>query len=237
MFQIQEWSNLVWEDLFQNSPSGSGNLTIVRHCWQSVVERKAMGFDTQALSNTAWAAATLGFGMTTSATAASPNNYVDLPSAHPICTAIQPLLSRNSSQGLGNLAWALARLLGDYSNANVVAALGAQSSWPDTIRALLLGIGQQLANPRRAVESQAIANTLWALAKLKLNDESLHRSIAARLTIAHSQYGYIVVFCGLPNFQYVAYLAKPWMLLNRTLHLLWFGYIILVHFLYLLLVC
>jgi hypothetical protein len=202
-FDSQALSNTIWSvatlaSSKEEPGSGCGEtvlsereqqaaLTIVRHCWQSVVERKAMGFDTQALSNTAWAAATLGFGMTTSATAASPNNYVDLPSAHPIadaiCTAIQPLLSRNSSQGLGNLAWALARLLGDYSNANVVAALGAQASWPDTIRALLLGVGQQLANPRRAVESQAIANTLWALATLKLNDESLHRSIAARLTL------------------------------------------------------
>jgi hypothetical protein len=137
--------------------------TIARHCLQSVVRRQAKGFNSQELSIIAWAAATLGFGLTatTSAAVASPSKSVVLSSQQPIADALlvaaaiqnigvaaRPLLPRFSPQELSNLAWALARLLGDASNAHVVAARGGASSWPDNVRVLLSGIGRHLADHR-----------------------------------------------------------------------------------------
>jgi hypothetical protein len=216
-FNSQELSNTVWgvATLISNSKkpgSGGGEtvlsereqqaaLIIVRHCLRTVVKRQAAGFDTQALSNTAWAAATLGFGLThtsSSSTDASINNYVILPSvestdAQLMVAAIQTigvaalsLLARFSPQELSNLAWALARLLGDASNTSVVAAMDTESSWPDTSRSLLVGIGRQLADPTCAVEPQDVAMTLRALATLKIDDESIYRSIAQRMTIGEA---------------------------------------------------
>jgi hypothetical protein len=174
-FKSQAISNTVWgvATLISNKEKrirGNGEpvlsereqqaaLTIARHCLQSVVQRRALGFVAQDLCNTVWAVATFGFGMTTtaSAKAATINNYIVLTSLQPttdaqlmvaaiqsICEAARPLLPRFSPQGLSSLAWALARLLSDdsnNSNTNVVAALGRDSSWPAIIQSLLFGIG------------------------------------------------------------------------------------------------
>jgi hypothetical protein len=214
-FNSQNLSNMIWSaaTLLSNKKQrgyGGGDavlsereqqaaLIIVRHCLRSVVQRQAIGFRTQELSNTAWAVATLGFGLSTTANSkeASINNYIVLTSLQPvadaqlamaasqsICEAAHPLLPRFSSQGLSNLAWALTRLLIDDDN--VVAALRAESSLPNTIRSLLFGIGRQLADSRRVVNSQDVAMTLRALATLKIDDESIYRSIAQRMTMGEA---------------------------------------------------
>jgi RAP domain len=215
-FNSQNLSNTIWSvaTLLSNKKQpgigGGGDsereqqaaLIIVRHCLRSVVQRQAIGFRTQDLSNTAWAVATLGFGLSTaaSAKAATINNYIVLTSLQPvadaqlamaasqsICIAAHPLLPRFTSQGLSNLAWALTRLVS--GDANVVAAHGAESSLPDTTRSLMFGIGRQLGDPRCAVSSQDVAITLWALATLKIDDDSIYRSMAMRLTL-NQAHGY-----------------------------------------------
>lgn len=184
-------------------------LTILRQCLTCLVQKQAQGFRTQELTNTIWAAATLGFGLTTSSTSASwteqyqpqqqrLNNYVILNSENPVADARLMVEAVNTvgvaalqqlpqfwSQELNNLAWALARLLSDDSNVNVIAASSESSR--ATVQALLRGIGLQLLDPRRAVKSQDVGTTLWALATLEFHDEKIYRGVASRLSteLAH----------------------------------------------------
>lgn len=173
-------------------------LTILRHVFASVVRRKAEGFRTQELSNTVWAAATLGFGLSQAQShAALNNNYVILESDQPaadtqlmvdtvnvIVNSALTLLPRFWSQELNNVAWALARLLSDSSHSNLVAA--RTDSFRTNVRRLLQGIGTQLADPRRSVTSQDIGTTLWALATLEFFDEQIYRGIATRLAFSRA---------------------------------------------------
>jgi hypothetical protein len=172
-------------------------VSIVRSAASYVVTHGAANFKTQELSNTLWAMATLGFGSTITAAKGDDtvsfsnnnnNNYVFLSSDQPvqdqqlmkdalkeILRAALPLLPRFRSQELNNLAWALARLVGDRND---------DDDTNDLLNPVLSGIARQLANPRQPVTSQDIGTTLWALATLEFVDEQqqAYRGLAARLT-------------------------------------------------------
>jgi RAP domain len=177
-------------------------LTILRFCLQEVVQRNAVGFCEQGLSNVAWSAATLSFGLSTAAfsttTSAdqekSIHNYVALSSLQPsadttlmvqainvIISASIQQLPRFTSQGLGNLVWALARLLSVDGKPNAMTKITRENADP-----LLKGIGLQLANPQRDIVPQNVGNALWALAKLNYCNESIYCAIAKRIIPSES---------------------------------------------------
>ena len=212
-FKSQELSNTIWgiatllsnkklqpqystTDTSVSSPIVSSReqraaLTILRHVIQSVIRRNAEGFRTQELSNTAWATATLGFGINQGQETSVMNNYLVMQSDSPeedtklmvdmmyaIADSAMRQLPRFWSQELNNLAWAVARLLSDNNNLSSIS----NTEFETRITSLLRGIASQLADPRRSVNSQDIGTTLWSLATLEFCDKELYRSIAIRLT-------------------------------------------------------
>jgi hypothetical protein len=136
-FKPQELSNTAWgvatllskkkKDHPTTETEERAALTILRHVAHAVSER-AGEFKTQELSNTAWAFATLGFGISLTALLSekdtiSLNDYVVLTSEDPkgdeellvratnaILESAQSRFHKFRSQELNNLAWALARL-------------------------------------------------------------------------------------------------------------------------------
>jgi len=204
-FKTQELSNTVWgvATMLSNACSRRGGdddidgddsesvspqdevaaLTILRVMSQSLI-RRAHEFRTQELSNTAWALATLGFGLNPiSAEKQSLNSYIVLNSEHQeedarlmqstvdaIVGTAMTILPRFRSQELNNLAWSLARLLGDRPEGKT-----------KEIEDLLRGIGLQLCNPRRSITSQDISATLWSLSTLEFRDADIYEGIVARL--------------------------------------------------------
>jgi RAP domain len=209
-FKSQEMSNTVWgvatllsnkklqqdSDVVLDASLMTGReqfsaLSILRCIARSVINRTADGFRTQELSNTAWAAATLGFGINQGQGTSVLNNYLVLKSDSPyddtqlmvemidaIVDSALKQLPRFWSQELNNLAWALARLLSDNNN---VASI-VSSEFRSKIFSLLRGIALQLADPRRSINSQDIGTTLWSFATLEFCDKILYRDIAVRLT-------------------------------------------------------
>lgn len=135
-------------------------LEILRHVARQVIERQGtegqrVRFKTQELSNTAWAFATVGFGLSSSAGSSSTNNnsnsvrdYLILPSDSPeedrilLHEAMSVIIAKSKSsieyfrsQELNNIAWTMARLdLVDYE--------------------LMSLIGRQMCDKRRFVSSQ-----------------------------------------------------------------------------------
>ena len=214
MFKSQELSNTMWgiatllsnkklQPQFATNESSSSSspivspreqraaLTILRHVIRSIIHRQADGFRTQELSNTAWATATLGFGINQGQETSVLNNYLVLHSDAPeadtklmvdmidaIAESAMKQLPRFWSQELNNLAWALARLLSDNNNLSTFTT----TEFEARINALLRGIATQLADPRRSINSQDIGTTLWSLATLEFCDKELYRNIAVRLT-------------------------------------------------------
>ena len=189
-FKPQECSNTVWgvatllankQDAILTSREERAALSILRSVAKYVQQRAAGSFKTQELSNTAWAMATLGFGLDALKERSLNNNYVVLESddskgdyklmiaaLDEILKAALPLLPRFRSQELNNLAWSLARLL-DVDHKT------------EAVKQVLDGIGRQLTNPKRQVTSQDIGTTLWSLASLEHVNEDLFRSLGARL--------------------------------------------------------
>jgi hypothetical protein len=215
-FKPQELSNTVWgvatllaqqqqqqqqQNVSRTSEQAAAAVTIVRVAAQCVRRRGVADFKTQELSNTIWAMATLGFGLSSSSVGgesknslstnitnfnnSNSNNYVVLPSDDPvgdcqlmhqvveeIAQAALPLLPRFRSQELNNFAWSLARLMVD-ENVN--------QTTQKVVKKILNGIGKQLLYPQRKVTSQDIGTTLWSLATLGHVDEDLYRRLASRL--------------------------------------------------------
>jgi RAP domain len=214
-FKSQELSNTVWgvATLLSNKklqsssdvPSASSLMTdreqmsalsILRSVARSIISRTADGFRTQELSNTAWAAATLGFGINQGQETSVLNNYLVLKSDSPyddtkllvemldnIIDSALKQLPRFWSQELNNLAWALARLLSENNNAASIVS----SELRTKTFFLLRGIALQLADPRRSINSQDIGTTLWSFATLEFCDKTLYRDIAVRLTPEQAQ--------------------------------------------------
>ncbi len=202
-FKPQEMSNTVWSLAtllsltHKNQPTGEADivnrrredqaaLSIIRSAALYITRKGTATFKSQELSNSAWAMATMGFGIGPSIAEPSVNsnsNYVVLGSGDPegdcemmrdalleIVRSSIPLLPRFRAQELNNLAWSIARLVdGDFVK-----------SQPH-LQLVLDGIGQQLSNERRFITSQDIGTTLWSLATLEVVNKSLYRTLAARL--------------------------------------------------------
>jgi hypothetical protein len=200
-FKPQEMSNTVWSLAtllsltHKNQPNEEINianrrredqaaLSIIRSAASYITRMGTTAFKSQELSNSAWAMATMGFGIGPSIAEPSVNsNYVVLGSRDPdgdremmrdalleIVRSSIPLLPRFRAQELNNLAWSIARLVdGDFVK-----------SQPH-LQLVLDGIGQQLSNERRFITSQDIGTTLWSLATLEVVNKSLYRALAARL--------------------------------------------------------
>jgi hypothetical protein len=171
-YNPQGLSNTVWAiaTLLSNQPTPLGQQTqasalfILRRCARST-SRRASEFNAQDLSNTIWGLATLGFGLKPMGDSGY-NNYVVLASQETdsdrelmqaavdaIARAAVVQLRRFQSQGLSNLAWALARLVD-------------QNQKSEAVEHVLKGIGMQLCDQNRKANSQVIAVVLWSLATL-----------------------------------------------------------------------
>jgi hypothetical protein len=158
------------------------SLTIINNVARAMLQQGMVSkFRTQELSNTAWALATVGFGLTATSEHRT-NNYVVLTSDHQqddailmndaistIVDAAIPIVYKFRSQEINNLIWALARLVGSNKN--------------EKMNELLYGFGQQLMDRRRSVTSQDIGTTLWGLATMEFFNDNLYRGIANRLQI------------------------------------------------------
>jgi hypothetical protein len=162
-FKPQELSNTVWgvatilskrSGRQPEDPACEGALTIVRHVARQLIHRQGQGYKSQELTNSAWAFATLGFGLSGTNNGMSDTNthtmsdYTVLKSNDEegdrklMEEAIQVVighakqgLRRFRSQELNNIAWTMARL-------------GQRDE------GLLELIGLELCNPRRSVSSQ-----------------------------------------------------------------------------------
>ena len=185
-FKPQELSNTVWGVAtllaYQNDnnhdslkPQAQASaLSILRSAAGYVQQHGAASFKTQELSNTAWAMATLGFGLTPQAVEQTlNNNYVvletddllgDMPlmqgALDEIVQSSLAVLPRFRLQEFNNMAWSLARLVNTKT---------------DDIEALLVGIGRQLLYPQRSVTSQDIGTTLRSFATLEFVNDDLYR--------------------------------------------------------------
>jgi hypothetical protein len=210
-FKSQELSNTAWgvATLLANKPSvqnvdntdfntntdnsvgaiskieQQSALIIINNVANALLQHdKVSQFRTQELSNTAWALATVGFGLTATSEHRT-NNYVVLSSdnqhddsivmnkaINAIVNAAIPIVYKFRSQEINNLIWALARLIGSNKN--------------EQINELLYGFGQQLVDRRRSVTSQDIGTTLWGLASMEFFNVNLYNGIANRLQINES---------------------------------------------------
>jgi hypothetical protein len=195
LFKPQELSNTLWgvATLLSNKNEADGEqdktisqqeeaaaLAIFRVCAQELASGITDHMKSQELSNSIWALATVGFGLTPFV-AHNMNNYLVLSSdrqsddeklmnraALAIARSSLQLLPKFRPQELNNLSWAIARLV---DNAN-------EAPFPDLFR----GIGEQLSRIRRGVTSQDIGTTMWGMATVGFFDEKIYRKILERLT-------------------------------------------------------
>jgi hypothetical protein len=187
-FKPQELSNTVWgiaTILSKRSgrqlegPACEGAMTIVRHVARQLVQRQGQGYKSQELTNSAWAFATLGFGLSTTnngmadTTTHTMSDYTVLKSndeegdrklmeeaIHVVIGHAKQGLRRFRSQELNNIAWTMARL-------------GQRDDM------LLEQIGLELCNPRRSVSSQVhcLLNLCWPRKPFLPIEHASHRSI------------------------------------------------------------
>jgi hypothetical protein len=172
-FKPQELSNTAWgvatilsnkSKLTLTAPSTQAALVILRHVAQQVTQRQALGFKTQELSNTAWAFATLGFGLSGGPLS---TDYTILVSETPqedketMTRAMRAILKQAKtsiryfqSQELNNLAWTMARLLNTNNNNHHHHQDNGKEKEEDDNTELMDMIGNQLCDPKRMVSSQ-----------------------------------------------------------------------------------
>lgn len=189
-FKPQEISNTAWgvATILANKRNNNEGvprkeqdevvLRILRHVARSIAAR-ADDFKSQELSNTAWAMATLGFGLREEESSASAlNDYIFLHSTElehdqilmaraldAIAESATPRLHSFQAQELNNVAWAFSRL-------------GRKESTQ-----LYEGIGRQFANPRRRFTGQDVGTTLWALSTVEYANDNIYRAICSRITM------------------------------------------------------
>jgi hypothetical protein len=183
-FKGQERSNTLWavatclsnQQQQPLEPSDAAvALRIVRVLCQTMVPADMRS---QEISNTAWALATIGFGLPADVSNAQKNHYMVLPSNDApgdravlnrtltgLLRASEPILFKFRSQELNNFAWALARLA-------------------PTEQEHLIQIGNHLCHPRRTVASQDIGTTLWSMASVGAYDAQLYKRLIQRLSVA-----------------------------------------------------
>ena len=200
-FKPQEMSNTVWSvatllslthkqsptqetDIANRRREDQAALSIIRSAASYITRGGTSTFKSQELGNSAWAMATLGFGLSTNANEPpASNNYVVVETNDPagdqdmmhsalleIVSSSIPILQKFRSQELNNLAWSIARLVD-----------GRFVESQPSLQFVLNGIGQQLSSERRNISSQDISTTLWSMATLEVVNESLYRALTSRL--------------------------------------------------------
>jgi hypothetical protein len=190
-FKPQELANSAWgvstilshqKPRLPDAASGKAALAIIRNVARQMIERNGENFKSQELSNTAWAFATIGFGLNTNGLSDNAiSDYMILESDDPaedeqlMIQAMKVIIQRTKgihrryqSQELNNLAWAMARL-----------------RQPDA--ELFEMIGVELCNRQRAVTAQDIGTTLWAFASAEYFNQDSYRGPATRLTTIKKQ--------------------------------------------------
>jgi hypothetical protein len=128
--------------------------------WEQLLQAladKAVQATTQALSNALWAAATMGLPVPAS-------------TWEQLLQALAAKAGQAQPQGLANALWATAKRTGDAAGSQGAEAVDA------AVRRLAAAVGpQQVA----AMNPQAISNSLWALAQLRLFAAPLVEQLAA----------------------------------------------------------
>lgn len=134
-------------------------------------------FKSQEITNSCWAMATLGFGISAETSSAS-NDYTFLMTGDPegdrqlmeraldaVSKSALPRLNVFRSMELNNLAYAFARLGRTESND------------------LYAGIAREFARPKRVVTGQDIGTTLWSFSLVEYFDKDAYRSIVSRMSV------------------------------------------------------
>jgi Protein of unknown function (DUF1601) len=196
MFSSQGLSNTVWgiatlisnqqPDLSENNSTSQdfsigiqqSALAVIHFMAREIIARQASGFNSQDLSNTAWAFATV-MSCLNSIKDGNLNKVVAIHSneharslelmqvaTHIVVQRSLEILPQFNGQGVCNLVWALGYLF---------------DSKTDTIDQLLRSVKERCSDKSFLVEPRAISQTLWGIAKLKFVDDSLYLSIASRL--------------------------------------------------------
>ncbi|KAG7348153.1 FAST kinase-like protein, subdomain 1 [Nitzschia inconspicua] len=186
-FKPQELSNVAWgvatiiskrqEDA--TGPASEAALGLLRHATRELIRRDGIGYNTQELTNLAWAMATLGFGMipgTLDSNRVMANSYTNLESDDPegdralmhdslsiIFREMKKKIRNFKSQELNNISWMMARL-------------------SESDDELFYMIGKELTNPERRIEATDLTVTLWSMATEEYINDDLYRAIAARLS-------------------------------------------------------
>ncbi len=138
-------------------------------------------FRSQEITNSCWAMATLGFGISAETSSAS-NDYTFLMTddpvgdrqlmeraLHAVSKSALPRLNAFRSMELNNLAYAFARLGRTESND------------------LYAGIAKEFARPKRVVTGQDIGTTLWSFSLVEYFDKDAYRLIASRVNVDDAQ--------------------------------------------------
>jgi hypothetical protein len=132
-------------------------LTIISVVAREVIEREAYNFNAQALSNIAWAFATIE----------SKNNVLLQQAMYHIIKKSLQLVHQFNSQDGGNLVWAVAQLFDEKTN------LSDQ---------LFHSVGKRFLERSLSAEPQHISMTMWGFAKLKFGNDNIYRGLARRLS-------------------------------------------------------
>eukprot|EP00557_Chaetoceros_sp_GSL56_P007928 CAMPEP_0176489526 /NCGR_PEP_ID=MMETSP0200_2-20121128/7338_1 /TAXON_ID=947934 /ORGANISM="Chaetoceros sp., Strain GSL56" /LENGTH=1134 /DNA_ID=CAMNT_0017886679 /DNA_START=321 /DNA_END=3722 /DNA_ORIENTATION=+ len=194
-FKPQELSNTAWgvatllakrgsEQVPSYKRENQAALRILRWVAKSIEER-VEEFKPQEISNSVWAFATVGFGISSSAVQLNTNNeYIYLESdseeadrvlvsrvLNIVADSSMNRLHRFRPQELNNLAWGICRL-------------GCNGGKMDQ---LFEGVGQELMKRHSYFKPQDIGTTLWSFATFEYFDEDVYRSAASELTLRKSR--------------------------------------------------